>query len=518
MTPLASSHIPTPHVDFAGLSPLIAFLGGATLVLLAGLIGSRRMREHGVPLLTLTVLGAATGLVIWQWQAQKSLVDGALRLDSLALVLDLALIAAGAATVLLAWRSQAGHEAAHGELHALLLSSIGGMSLLASAESTIALFVGLELLSIPLYVLCATDRSKIGQRRERSLESGLKYLIIGSVGSATLLYGLALIYGATGSTGFGQIAAAMSSKSLSGDVMLLGGVALCAAGFCFKSSVAPFHQWTPDVYEGAPTPITAFMAVATKVGALGAFLRFFDVALIEVNRSWAPAIAALATVTIVVGNVGALGQSSLKRMLAYSSVAQAGYMLAGVVVSSSLGVRATVLYLLVYLMMNLAAFAVIVARERKTGLGDSMQAIAGLGRSRPLLAWPLTLSMLGLAGIPATAGFVGKFYLIDAAVSGGYAWLGVVIVVGSMISLAYYLPVVAAMWMRDAPDAEEPAPEPAADRGPMPAIAGGSPELDTQPEVVLVAVLAGAATLFFGIVPQPLFDLVRHVARGFGLF
>jgi NADH-quinone oxidoreductase subunit N len=535
MIPLAATHIPTPHVDFSGLSPLIAFLGGAALVLMVGLVSSRKIREHGVPIVTLGVLGAATGLVIWQWGAQKSLVSGALRLDNLALILDLLLISAGAATVLLAWRSRASHEAAHGEMHALLLSSIGGMSLLASAQNTIALFVGLELLSIPLYVLCATE-----MKRERSLESGLKYLIIGSVGSATLLYGLALVYGVTGATGFSQIASAISSRSLSGDAMLLGGIALCAAGFCFKSSVAPFHQWTPDVYEGAPTPITAFMAVATKVGALGAFLRFFDVALIEASGSWAPAIAVLAAITIVVGNVGALGQSSLKRMLAYSSVAQAGYMLAGVVVSSSLGVRATVLYLAVYLMMNLAAFAVIVARERETGLGDGMQAIAGLGRKRPWLAWPLTLSMLGLAGIPATAGFIGKFYLIDAAVSGGYTWLGVVIVIGSMISLGYYLPVVAAMWMTEAPDAEQPSSGAPATPGALPAIAGGSSELDPQPlgaatshaqgpvtvpasrgiqvEVAFVAVLAGAATLFFGIVPQPLFDLVRHAAAGLGLF
>lgn len=535
MTALASSHLPTPHVDFAGLSPLIAFLGGAVLVLMVGLLSPRRIREHIVPLLTLVVLGAAAGLAIWQWNGDRSLVAGALRLDDFALTLDLLLAAGGVATVLLAWRSQAGHEAAHGELHALLLSSIAGMSLLVAAQNTIALFVGLELLSIPLYVLCAAEL-----RRERSLESGLKYLIIGSVGSATLLYGLALIYGATGATNFSAIASAISARSLSGDAMLLGGVALCVAGFCFKASVAPFHQWTPDVYEGAPTPITAFMAVATKVAALGALLRFFDVALIEASGSWAPALATLATVTIVVGNVGALGQGSLKRMLAYSSVAQAGYMLAGVVVSSSLGVQATVLYLIVYLMMNLAAFAVIVAREREAGLGDSMQSIAGLGRSKPWLAWPLTLSMLGLAGIPATAGFIGKFYLIDAAVSGGYTWLGVVIVIGSMISLAYYLPVVAAMWMREAPEAAQPgsSTEAAAEsatggRGPLPAIAGGSPELDEAPgaglaaapaaggahiEVIAVALIAGAATLFFGIVPQPLFDLVQHVSRGFGLF
>jgi NADH-quinone oxidoreductase subunit N len=221
-------------------------------------------------------------------------------------------------------------------------------------------------------------------------------------------------------------------------------------------------------------------------------------------------------------------------MLAYSSVAQAGYMLAGVVVATQLGVRATVFYLAVYLFMNMAAFAVIVARERATDLGDSTRALAGLGREQPYLAWPMTLAMLGLAGIPATAGFMGKFYLIDAAVSGGYTWLGIVIVVGSMISLGYYLPVIAAIWMREAPRDEvatsEASPPPA---GPLPAMAGASAELDPpvapaeliparqarpQLEVVFVAILAGAATLFFGILPQPLFDLVRHVGNGLGLF
>ena len=236
--------------------------------------------------------------------------------------------------MLLAWRSLAAREAAHGEFHALLLTSIGGMSLLASAQNTVALFIGLELLSIPLYVLCASEL-----RREHSLESGLKYLIVGSVGSATLLYGLAMIYGATGATDFSAIASALSNGSLASDPLTLTGIALCLAGLCFKSSVAPFHQWTPDVYEGAPTPVTAFMAVATKAAALGVFLRFFDVALIGAQASWGPAVAVLATITILVGNVGALGQSSLKRMLAYSSVAQAGYMLAGVVVATQLGVR-----------------------------------------------------------------------------------------------------------------------------------------------------------------------------------
>ncbi len=534
---VAEAHLKGPHIDFAGLSPLIALLGGAVIVLMFGLIGSRWVRSQLVPFLSLVALGATLGLTIWQWNADKSIVSGSLRIDDLGLALNLILIGGGACAVLLAWRSLAAEEAAHGEFHAMLLTSIGGMSLLASAQNTVALFVGLELLSIPLYVLCATE-----MRREHSLESGLKYLIVGSVGSATLLYGLALIYGATGSTDFGAISQALSSGNVATDPLTLTGIALCVAGLCFKSSVAPFHQWTPDVYEGAPTPVTAFMAVTTKVAALGVFLRFFDVALINTQSSWGPALAVLATITILVGNVGALGQSSLKRMLAYSSVAQAGYMLAGVVVATQLGVASTVFYLAVYLFMNMAAFAVIVARERETGLGDGISALAGLGRERPWLAWPMTISMLALAGIPATAGFIGKFYLIDAAVAGGYTWLGVVIVIGSMISLGYYLPVIAAMWMRESPAGEALAglttpPTAAPGGGPLPALAGGSPELDAegalapgsggavaaatstggiQGEVVFVAVLAAAATIFFGIIPQPLFDLVHHAGSALG--
>jgi NADH-quinone oxidoreductase subunit N len=523
IAPLATAHLKGPHVDFAGLSPLIALLGGAVLVLLVGLIRARSVRAQVVPALSLLTLAATAGLTIWQWSANKSIVSGALRIDDLSLALNLILVTGGALSVLLAWRSLAAREAAHGEFHALLLTSIGGMSLLAAAQNTVALFVGLELLSIPLYVLCATEL-----KREHSLESGLKYLIVGSVGSATLLYGLAMIYGATGATDFSAIASALSSGGLATDPLTLTGIALCVAGLCFKASVAPFHQWTPDVYEGAPTPVTAFMAVATKAAAFGVFLRFFDVALLEAQDSWGPALAVLATITILVGNVGALGQSSLKRMLAFSSVGQAGYMLAGVVVATQLGIRATVFYLAVYVFMNMAAFAVIVARERETGFGDSIQAVAGLGRERPLLAWAMTISMLALAGIPATAGFAGKFYLIDAAVSGGYTWLGVVIVIGSMISLGYYLPVIAAMWMREAPAGEalagattppEGAPAPLPEG--LPVLAGGSPELDEprpspQPEVVFVAVLAGAASIFFGIIPQPLFDLVHHAGSALG--
>jgi NADH-quinone oxidoreductase subunit N len=507
----AATKVAGPDVDWAGLSPLIAVLGGALLVLMLGLLRSRMARERLVPGLSIVSLAVAIGLSIWQWGQRTDLVAGALRLDELTLALTLVFCVAGIAAVVLSWRHIAPREAAHGEYHALLLTSIAGMIVLVAAQNLVSVFLGLELLSIPLYVLCATE-----MRRASSLESGLKYLVVGSVGSATFLYGTAFLYGATGSTDFAGIAKALSADAaLVSDPLLLTGIALAIVGLGFKASVAPFHQWTPDVYEGAPTPITAFMAVATKAAAFGVFLRLFDVALIDGAIDWAPPLAVLAAFTIVVGNVGALGQSSLKRLLAYSSVAQAGYMLAGVVVSSRLGLQATVFYLVTYLVMNLAAFAVIVARERETPLGDDIASLNGLGSTRPVLAWPMTIAMLALAGFPATAGFVGKFYLIDAAVTGSYAWLGVFIVVGSMISLAYYLKVVAAIWMSPAPEASKELVV-----GVEPVLSGGSDEaagMSGQGEVVAVAVLFAALTVALGVVPQPLFELVSDAGAALGL-
>jgi NADH-quinone oxidoreductase subunit N len=509
---ISAAKIAGPQIDWAGLSPLIAVLGGALFALMLGLLRSRTLRETVVPALSVLSLVLAVVLSIWQWGERTDLVAGALRLDELTLSLTVIFCVAGSAAIVLSWRHVAPREAAHGEYHALLLTSIAGMIVLVAAQNLVSVFLGLELLSIPLYVLCATE-----MRRASSLESGLKYLIVGSVGSATLLYGLAFLYGATGATDFGAIATALRDGALASDPLLLTGIALTIVGFGFKASVAPFHQWTPDVYEGAPTPITAFMAVATKAAAFGVVLRLFDVALIDVAIDWAPPLAVLAAVTIVVGNVGALGQSSLKRLLAYSSVAQAGYMLAGVVVASRVGLQATVFYLAVYLVMNLAAFAVIVARERETPLGDDIASLNGLGSSRPLLAWPMTIAMLALAGFPATAGFIGKFYLIDAAVAGDYAWLGVFIVIGSMISLAYYLKVVAAIWMTPAIDSTDIA---VVAPGAEPVLAGGSDEatsMSAQGEVVAVAVIFGVLTIVLGVVPSPLFDVVRDAGAALGL-
>ncbi len=489
-----------PNIDYAGIAPIIALTVGLVVVLFTSVIKPlRRM----APFLTLVTLAATAGLLIWHWDESLNLITGALVLDNLAISLSLIAILVAAVCVLLSIREPAAAEAGSGEYHALLIGSVLGMTLLAQASNLITFFVAIETLSIPLYILCAANL-----RREGSLESGLKYLIVGSLGSATLLYGMAFLYGGTGSTDFAGIASGIVHKGMLSDPLILVGIAMAAVGLAFKTSIAPFHQWTPDVYQGAPTPITAFMAVATKAAAFAVFLRFFDVALGPQVDQWAPALAVLAAISIVVGNVGALGQDSLKRLLGYSGVAQAGYMLGGIVVASESGTSSLIFYLAAYAFMNLAAFAVVIARERETVFGDHIRGVQGLGASKPLLAWPLTISMLALAGLPATAGFIGKLYLIEALVEGNYTWLAVFIAVGTMISLAYYLRVVAAMWMR--PE-EEKVP------GGSPAIAGASPEADPiDPEasrrwyLVGPALLATAATVFFGVIPQPLVDFASH--------
>ncbi len=517
---LAVAHLKGPHIDWASFSPLVAVSGGAIVVLLVGLLRSAVVRERIVPALAIVTLLAAIGLEIWRFGHHPvSIIHGALRIDDLALELYMLFAVAAIAAVLLSWRGRAPRDSGQGEYHALLLFSVFGMMVLVSAQDLVTLFLGIELLSIPLYILCASE-----VRREASLEAGLKYLIIGSVGSATLVYGLALVFGGTGSTSFAGIATALASGKLAGgalgDPMLLTGFGLVIVGFAFKGSVAPFHQWTPDVYEGAPTPITAFMATATKAAALGVFLRFFDVAAISAQDTWAPLLAAIAAITMIVGNVGALGQSSMKRMLGYSGVAQAGYMLTGVVVGTQLGIEATMLYLLAYLAMNMAPFAVVVAQERaRPETADDLAGLAGLGARNPWLAWPMTIGMLALAGIPGTVGFIAKFQLIHALVDGDYTWLAIVLVIGSMISLGYYLRVIATMWMRPAIATPPPA---VAGQPAVTPIAGGSQEADRRagyPEILFVAVFFAAAAIFFGIFPSPLFNFVAHAGHAItGLF
>jgi NADH-quinone oxidoreductase subunit N len=508
-----------PHIDYAGLSPIIALTTSLVVVLMVGLLPLHRFVIAGV---TLAGLAATAGLAIWQWGERENLVSGALRLDEFGLAAVLIASFAAAVTVILSMREDAAEQAGLGAFYALLLGSVLGMAILAQAQNLIAFFIGFELLSIPLYVMCGS-----AIRKEASLESGLKYLIIGSLGSATMLYGFAFIYGAGGSTDFGAIAEGLAAGD-SDETIVLIGIAMAAVGLAFKVSLAPFHQWTPDVYQGAPTPVTAFMAVATKAAAFVAFARLFEVALGPFHGTWDNALAALAVISIVVGNVGALSQSSLKRLLAYSSVAQAGYMLAGIVVYTQTGLEALVFYLAAYALMNLAIFAVVLVRERQTAFADDIRAMDGLGRSNPWMAWPLTIGFLALAGLPGTSGFIGKLFLIEATVESDYTWLAVATVIGTMVSMAYYLRVLAAVWMR---------PEPAA----LPAIAGASPlapaggsdegsadvsfgreagDADSSAGcrvVIGIAVLCAAATVFFGVIPSPLVEWASAAGESLGL-
>jgi NADH-quinone oxidoreductase subunit N len=331
----------------------------------------------------------------------------------------------------------------HGEYYALLLLATSGMMLMVSAVDLLTVFLGLELMSIPIYVLAGFDRRKL-----RSNESALKYFLIGSFASALLLYGMALLYGATGATSFAVIRQGFDATS---PIAVIG-LGLVIVGFAFKISAAPFHQWTPDVYEGAPAAVTAFMSVTVKTAAVATLLRLVALAFGPLDQTLTQVLWGLSALTIVVGNVMAIIQDNVKRLLAYSSVAHAGYLLVGFVAGTAEGYSAVVFYLVVYVFMNLGAFAVVVALAQRGQDCERMDAFAGLAHTRPGLAALLTLFMLSLAGIPGTAGFIAKFTIFAAAVNAEVIWLTILGLLASVVSVYYYLRLPVLMYMREATD------------------------------------------------------------------
>ena len=476
------------NLNVVASAPLLITAGAATVALGVGLLTGRSTRRHGPALVGLAGIAAAMVMSVVLWDDRVEAFGGGLRADRFSALMNLIFLSAGLLTILLAWREPAAVDR-RGEYVGLILVSVTGMMLVAGAGDLITIFLGIEVLSVSLYVLCALE-----VWREKSLESGLKYLITGAVGAAVLLYGLTLLFGATGSTSLSVIGDQLRGTSLTDEPLVVAAMALIAAGLAFKASAAPFHMWTPDVYEGAPTTVTAFMSTATKAAAFAAFLRIFSGVLPDLQDDWSVAIAAIAVASIAVGNIAALVQDNMKRMLAYSSVAQAGYLLIGVAVGSIRGAEATLYYLLAYGAMTMAAFAVVIIREREVENGDTIGALRSYGRARPAIGFVMTLAMLSLAGFPPLAGFVGKFLIFGSAVEADMTWLAVVGAVGSMISLGYYLRVVTVVWA--------PGPE----GGPRKVLAIPGP-------VGIAAVSSGLAVIVLSLMASPLLDACRGAAQ-----
>jgi NADH-quinone oxidoreductase subunit N len=456
--------------DWLGTAPVVVLVIMALLVMLVDLVlphAGERSKHTGpanftiLPIVSLLgILGAiAATIVLLIRGANPQVFNHMVAADAGTLYAYLLILVAGALGILLSPAYLKRLELVYqGEYYALLMFSMTGMMLLAAATSFLIVFLGLEMLSLALYILCA-----FVARRRSSQEAGMKYFLLSSFASAFLLYGIALTYAVTGHTAFSDIKAALTSTHHA-PALLLVALGLLAVGFAFKVSAIPFQAWTPDVYQGAPAPVTAFMSVGTKVAALVAFVRVFGFMFLGIRADWMPIIAALAILTIVGGNIMALGQSNVKRLLAYSSIAHGGYLLIGIVVGYALGAAAILFYLSCYLFMNLGAFGVISLLERLDNTGCDVEDLRGLWYRRPLIAGLLAFFLLALAGFPPMAGFAAKYYIFYAALQGGHPELLIIGVLASILGIYYYLRPIATMFMLQSEDAPQ--------KGVSPALAG----------------------------------------------
>lgn len=354
----------------------------------------------------------------------------------------------GALSILIALAYVTRQRLQAGETYALMLFAMVGMMMMVGTLNLILVFLGLEVMSIAIYALAAMNR-----RDRRSAEAGLKYFLLGAFSTGFFLYGIALLYGATGTTNIAVMAQVILDGGAAGHLLTFG-IALLAIGFCFKVAAVPFHMWTPDVYEGAPAPITAFMATGVKAAAFLAFLRVFMVAFSSVTENWFTFLWWLAAITMVVANLIALVQPNIKRMLAYSSIAHGGYLIVGIVAANEMASAAMLFYLLIYTLMNIGAFAIVIIVAHQGEDRLQIEDYAGFGWQQPLLGMFLTIFLLSLAGFPGTGGFIGKIFLLQGAVDSGLWTLAIVLVMATVASYWYYLRVAWYMWMKDAPQAD----------------------------------------------------------------
>ncbi|HUP00013.1 MAG TPA: NADH-quinone oxidoreductase subunit N [Gemmatimonadota bacterium] len=487
--------------SLAAILPVLLIAGFAIVVLLADLfeLGTTRgpaEGEEGTPIMApyLALVGTALGLGATLWQAVRletlggSYFNGMLVIDGFGLFLATVILAGTLLTLLLTVGYCRRENIALAEYYHLILLSAAGMLLLAQSTNLVMIFVALELMSLGVYVLTGFHR-----RRLRSVEGALKYFILGAFSTGFLVYGIAFVYGASGTMDLARLPAALGVGPP--PLLLLAGVGLLVVGFGFKVALVPFHMWSPDVYEAAPPPVTGFMATAVKAAAFAAFARLLMATSDPLAGQWVPVLWVLAVLTMFVGNVAAIRQDDIKRMLAYSSIAHAGYLAVALIAASGLGDAAFLYYLAVYTLMTLGAFGVVVAVGEKGMENTSIERdYAGLGYRHPLLAVAMALFMFSLTGIPPTAGFFGKFAIFSAAVDAGYVSLAFLMVIASAISAYYYLKVVVAMYMRAA--------EPRAVPNRMYAMAG----------VALFVTALGVVAL--GVFPGGWLDLARASADG----
>ncbi len=445
----------------------------------------RRPDKDGLVWLSLGTLAICMGLTASQIGEQTVIFSGLVVIDTYGAFWKLLLYFVTGLTILLSCSYLKEERLYFGEYYGFILLALTGMMVMVSASDLLTIYLGTELMSLSLYTITGLKRAE-----PRSLEASAKYFVLGAFSSGILLYGISLLYGATGSTRLPQIAVAIAGQGLS-EPLLLFATILLAVGFGFKLAVVPFHMWTPDVYQGAPTSVTAFMAVAAKAASFGAFLRVFVEGLGGLKANWSATFLLLCVATLLIGNIVALVQTNVKRMLAYSSIAHAGYALIGVVaagrIEQSSGIASVLLYLSLYTFMTFGAFA-IVAMLRKGGVeGEEIEDFTGLARRHPMAALLMLIFMVSLAGIPPTAGFVGKLYIFLSAVEAGLTWLAALALIFAAISAYYYLRLVMVMYMREPRDQMDSAPR-----------------FVMSPTLSIVLACAVAGVVIFGVYPNPL--------------
>ncbi len=480
--------IEIPTLNFIALAPPLAVMATALLLLLADLVvADKRVLGY----LGLVGVATAAGLSLALWGRPPLNFQTMAVSDGYTLFVNLVFLVTAALSLLVALDYLEWNGLQRGEYYALLLFSTSGMLLMAAATDLIVVFLGLEIMSVALYILAGFNRGQFA-----SIEAAMKYFVLGAFASAFFLYGAALTYGATGTTNLRQIGAWLAGgSSIPRDPLALAGLGLLLVGFAFKVAAVPFQWWTPDVYQGAPTSVTAFMSVGVKAAGFAALMRVLHFAFSPAfTADWMVAAAALAALTMTVGNLAALAQKDVKRMLGYSSIAHAGYILVGVAAANEDGVRGVLFYLLAYAFMNVGAFAVACAVERRGEFSSTLGDYAGLGQRQPLLAAAMAVFMLSLTGVPPLVGFWGKLYVFRAAVEADLSWLAILGVINSAISAFYYLGVVVQMTMRDAEEV------PAGESQPAPANRGVA--------IGTAVLLAALVTVALGVWPGPVANLV----------